>query len=275
MLYKERTKRGLRVSYRTKLDDPGFPLHLGSAKVSLHVAVPGSRNTQKRKDATTSRGPDSILHTNRESAEWETVREHFLASRTKFIGLAYSILRNREDAEDAVHNAVLSAFLNLRKFEGRSAFTTWFTRIVFNAALMIRRKRKCSRIESLPDSGENDETAWIERIPAPQPDPEKACADAETWRWIDELLRRMSPLLRQAFTMAYYDELSLEEASSILGVTHGTFKSRVFRARQHLIRQTQRSLVAPIRCSSRKHFSSAKNSFALPAQVSPRKYALA
>jgi RNA polymerase sigma-70 factor, ECF subfamily len=86
--------------------------------------------------------------------------------------LAYSIVRNQEDAEDAVQDAMLSAFGHLRKFEGRSVFTTWCTRIVFNAALMILRTRKSARIESVPDSGENDEAPWIERIPAPQPDPE-------------------------------------------------------------------------------------------------------
>jgi RNA polymerase sigma-70 factor (ECF subfamily) len=120
----------------------------------------------------------------------------FLASRPKFIGLAYSILRNKEDAEDAVQDAMLSAYRHLRSFEGRSAFTTWFTRIVFNAALMIRRKRKPARIESFPDSGESDETPWVERIPASQPDPEMACAEAETFRAIDELLRKMGPMLR-------------------------------------------------------------------------------
>jgi RNA polymerase sigma-70 factor (ECF subfamily) len=62
----------------------------------------------------------------------------FLASRPKFIGLAYSILRNKEDAEDAVQDAMRSAYRHLRSSESRSAFTTWFTRIVFNAALMIR-----------------------------------------------------------------------------------------------------------------------------------------
>jgi RNA polymerase sigma-70 factor (ECF subfamily) len=169
----------------------------------------------------------------------------FFASRSRFVGLAYSILRNQEDAEDAVQNAMLSAYLHLRKFEGRSTFTTWFTRIVFNAALMIRRKRKPSRIEAFPDFGLAEEIPWTERIPARPPDPEMACAEAETFRWIDKLLAKMSPALRQAFTMAYYDELSIEEAGALLGVTAGTFKARVFRARQHLIREARRSLVAP------------------------------
>jgi RNA polymerase sigma-70 factor, ECF subfamily len=275
MLYSGRTKRALRMSHRTNPDDRSLPLQWEGAKVRLHVAEPRSQSTQQRKDEATGRRPDSILRTRPDSTEWETVQEHFLASRTRFIGLAYSILRNQEDAEDAVQNAMLSAFLNLRKFEGRSAFTTWFTRIVFNAALMIRRKQKSARVEFLAESTEGDDGPWAERVRSPQPDPEMACAEGETFRLMDQLLRRMNPLLRQAFTMAYYDELSLEEASSVLGVTPGTFKSRVFRARQHLIQHSQRFLVAPIHRPSRTLFSSGKNSFALPdsARISSRECA--
>jgi RNA polymerase sigma-70 factor (ECF subfamily) len=256
----------------------GAPSASGQATLSLCASATRKRKPRKAVRAAANRRPERLSRPGSVNAEWETVQGIFRASRTRFTGLAYSIVRNQEDAEDAVQDAMLSAFRHLRQFEGRSALTTWFTRIVFNAALMIRRKRKSARIESVPDSGENDEAPWIERIPAPQPDPEKACAEAETFRSIDELLRKMSPLLRQAFTMAYYDELSLEEASSVLGVTPGTFKSRVFRARQHLIQHTQRSLVAPIHCPSRNLFSSGKNSFALPipdsAQIWSREHAL-
>src|SRR5258708_5853480 len=84
-----------------------------------------------------------------EGQEWEAVQATLLASRPRFLRMAYAILRNKEDAEDAVQDALLSACLHLRTFEGRSALTTWFTRIVLNAALMIRRKRK-PWMDSLP-----------------------------------------------------------------------------------------------------------------------------
>ena len=180
-----------------------------------------------------------------EGHEWEAVQEMFLASRPRFVALAYSILRNKEDAEDAVQNAFLSAYLHLRAFEGRSAFTTWFTRIVFNAALMIRRKRKRSWNDSEPESSTLDDTPWMEKIPAAQPDPEMVYAKEETLRLVDVLIGRMNPLLRQAFTMTYYQEMSNEEAAALLGVTSGTFKSRLFRARRHLMKRASRSLLAP------------------------------
>ena len=87
-----------------------------------------------------------------------------------------------------------------------------------------------------------------------------ACAEAETFRWIDELLVKMSPVLQQAFTMTYYDELSIEEAGAMLGVTASRFKSRVFRAKQQLLRQTQRSLVALSRSVTHTLFSARSNS---------------
>jgi len=196
----------------------------------------------------------------------------FLASRPKFVGMAYSILRNKEDAEDAVQDAVLSAYVHVRNFEGRSAFTTWFTRIVLNAALMILRKRTNSRIGSLPESNSYDEIPWTERIPASQPDPEMVCAEGETFRFIDVLLGKMSPVLRQSFTMTYYDEMSSREACTLLGVSVGTFKSRVFRARRHLMAQAQRSLVTPIRRAVPSPFSFDKVDFqaltARPAEIS-------
>ena len=202
----------------------------------------------------------------------DTLQEVFLASRPKFVGIAFSILRNKEDAEDAVQDAVLSAYVHLRNFEGRSAFTTWFTRIVLNAALMTLRKRTNSRIDSLPESPSSGEISWTERIPTPQPDPEMVCAEGETFQLIDVLLGRMNPMLRQSFTMIYYDEMSSREACTLLGVSIGTFKSRVFRARRRLMALAQRSLVAPIRRAAQSPFSVDKVDFqalsARPAQIS-------
>jgi RNA polymerase sigma-70 factor, ECF subfamily len=254
------------VNYLSESGNCSAPTCLTAEPSSLRASKARKRHMRKAARAAASPRPTQFPPALRVIHEWEAVQAMLLASRPKFIGLAYSILRNKEDAEEAVQNAMLSAYLHLRNFEGRSAFTTWFTRIVFNAALMIRRKRKLVRIESFPDSSENDEIRWAERIPAAQSDPEMACAEAETFRTIDELLGKMRPVLRQAFTMVYYDELSAEEAGALLGVTAGTFKSRVFRARQHLIRRAKRSLLVPIRCATHTPFSSGSSLFTASAE---------
>ncbi len=206
--------------------------------------------------------------------QWEAFQEMFLVSRPRFVRMAYTILRNKEDAEDAVQDALLSAYVHLRAFEGRSALTTWFSRIVLNASFMIRRKWKSSHIGFLPEPSTNDDTAWIEKIPASEPDPEMRCAEGETLEWVDHLLGKMSPTLRQAFTMTYFEEMSTAEAGAVLGVSVGTFKSRLFRARQHLTNQAQRSLVAPIHRVAQPAFFHGNNDFlahaAKSAELPPR-----
>jgi RNA polymerase sigma-70 factor (ECF subfamily) len=228
-------------------------LSMGTPKSVNHLAGRWGKNL--RPEARKSM-PNRFDRTRPEGREWETIQELFLTSRPRFVGLAYSVLRNREDAEDALQDALVSAFRHLRGFEGRSALTTWFTRIVLNAALMIRRKRKPSKIEAFPETCAADEIHWAETVPDSQPDPEMAFAEKETFLWIDVLLTKMSPLLQQAFTLTYYDEMSNEEAGALLGVPTGTFKSRVFRARQDLMNQAQRILVAPVRRAARSPYSS-------------------
>jgi RNA polymerase sigma-70 factor, ECF subfamily len=169
----------------------------------------------------------------------------FVTSHRKFVAIAYSILRNREDSEDAVQNAFLSGHRHLRSFEGRSALRTWFTRIVLNAALMIQRKRKTWTIQPLPENSNSHEVKWTENIPDSEPDQEMVYSERETLRLVDGVLGKMKPVLRQAFTMTYYDQLSGPEACALLGVSAGTFKARLFRAKRQVFDQTERALVAP------------------------------
>ena len=189
----------------------------------------------------------------------EAFQEMFLASRQKFVAMANAILRNREDAEDAVQNAFVSGYLHLRSFEGRSALTTWFTRIVLNAALMILRKRKSPWTNPQPENKTSDDGSWTLTIPTSQPDPEMVCAERETLQFINQALDKMKPALRQALTMTYFDELSGPEACGLLGISAGTFKARLFRARRQLLNQAQRTLVAPMRGA--KRLLSDKNAF--------------
>jgi RNA polymerase sigma-70 factor, ECF subfamily len=176
----------------------------------------------------------------------EAFHEMFVTLRPRFVTMAYAILRNREDAEDAVQNAFLSGHRHLRTFEGRSALKTWFTRIVLNATLMLQRKRKPSSVTPLSGNSNSHEVNWTESIPSSQPDPEMAYAQRETLEFINAALRKMKPALRQVVTMTYHDELSGQEACALLGVSAGTFKARLFRAKRQLLNRAQRALATPV-----------------------------
>jgi RNA polymerase sigma factor (sigma-70 family) len=205
------------------------------------------KNVRRAPSKTASYGTRELLETREEVLRKNALEEMFASSRKRFLAIAYSILRNREDAEDAVQEAFLSAYLHLRSFEGRSALRTWLTRIVMNAALMMQRKRKPFAVRSLSESGVPHDDGWTENIPDSQPDPEMIHAERETLQFMNKKLEKLRPLLRQAFTMTYYDDLSGAEASALLGVSLGTFKGRLFHARRKLLDRKERALVTPIR----------------------------
>ena len=96
----------------------------------------------------------------------------------KLVQSAQRITRNREDAEDALQDAFMSAFIHIKNFDGRSSFSTWLTRIAINSALMTLRKKRSSRETSI-GFGESDAKGLGWDVPDPSPNPEKACAQRE------------------------------------------------------------------------------------------------
>src|SRR6266481_5727137 len=89
---------------------------------------------------------------------------------------ALRVLGNAEDAEDALQDGLLSAYRNLKRFEGRSQFSTWLTRIVINAALMKRRSAKARPAVSLDETHHEDELPAAERFADDGPTPEQKFA---------------------------------------------------------------------------------------------------
>jgi RNA polymerase sigma-70 factor, ECF subfamily len=142
-------------------------------------------------------------------------------------------LRNPEDAEDAVQDALLSAFKHRSQFEGRSQISTWLTRIVINSARMQLRRRSREKNISLEQTQE-DENLFADQVVDPGPSPEEICEQAELGEILNELLKQLSPLLCRAFQLCEINGLSTSEAAQVLGVTQTAVKSRLFHARTEL-----------------------------------------
>jgi RNA polymerase sigma factor (sigma-70 family) len=240
-------KRRTQVTYALRIVSTSGESKEAAGRKPLPVFRTLKKNVRSAPSKTASYGARKLAETREEVLRKVALEEMFVASRKGFLSLAYSILRNGEDAEDAVQEAFLSAYRHLRSFEGRSALRTWLTRIVLNAALMMQRKRKPSVVRSFSECGVSHDDGWTENIPDSQPDPEMIHAEGETLQFIDEKLGKLKPALRQAFTMAYYDDLSGAEACARLGVSYGTFKARLLHARRKLLDRTERALLTPIR----------------------------
>jgi RNA polymerase sigma-70 factor (ECF subfamily) len=159
------------------------------------------------------------------SAYSELIRRHSaLAFR-----IAYRITQNQQDAEDAMQDSLFRAFKRINSFDGRSAFTTWLTRIVINTSLMILRKRRKHVSGPLNDDEEIDL-----QIPDQAPNPEHLMVQLERTAAVRDAVRRLSPSLRRSIEARYWKEMSTRDAAALNGVTMAAAKSRVLRGRRRL-----------------------------------------
>lgn len=143
-------------------------------------------------------------------------------------------LRNVEDAEDAVQDALLSAYRHIGQFEGRSQLSTWLTSIVSNAAGMKLRRRSRRETLSLDDKQENEIAPLASELIDAGPSPEAICARTEMNETLRRALAQLSPKLRSAFQLRELAGLSTREAASTLGISTNVLKSRLSRARATL-----------------------------------------
>ena len=152
------------------------------------------------------------------------------AHRSMILRVAQRITGDKEDAQDAVQDALLSAYLALPKFNGRSKFQTWLTRIAINSALMIVRKRQGHRtLRKTEDSFETfTENRWefVDR----RLDPEKALLQTERERVVRDSIQALPRTLRAAAELSRLQERSTHEIATLLGLSVSAAKARLFRA---------------------------------------------
>jgi RNA polymerase sigma-70 factor, ECF subfamily len=143
----------------------------------------------------------------------------------------YRITKNREDAEDALQDSFLSAFVHISEFDGRSAFSTWLTRIAINSALMILRKKRTSREVSLDGSGDSDTKSASWEMPDHAPNPEKRYAQSEREHILRGAISNLRPTIRKVIELQQLQERSMKETAEIIGISVPAAKARLFHAK--------------------------------------------
>ena len=144
------------------------------------------------------------------------------------------ITRNREDAEDALQDAFLRAFVHLRSFDGRAQFSTWLTRIAINSALMLLRKRKNYAGISIDSTPQDQDRSPAWEIPDTADDPECCLLNSETQGWLRQAIDNLDPTYRVAIELRNIRELSNKEGARLLRISPAAYKSRLARAKAAL-----------------------------------------
>jgi RNA polymerase sigma-70 factor (ECF subfamily) len=155
---------------------------------------------------------------------------------------AYRYVGDPHDAEDAVQDALLSAYKHLNQFKATAKMTTWLTAIVTNSALTkLRRRPRHSHVSLNEQFDEEQNYSLIDTLADARPNPEDEYAGSELQGFIMQFLSELSPSLQQAIRLRYLEGLTVIEVSRILEVSVPTMKSRLWRARAQL-KQKMRGL---------------------------------
>lgn len=194
---------------------------------------------------------DDILVALATKGDKDAYRQLVEKYQSKVMGLAFEVVRNREDAEDITQETFVKAFLSLGGFKGQSSFYTWLYRIAYNMSVDFKRKlnrRGGVHVEfkdTLPKGSggraeaESGQESLQDSLAASAEGPQDALIRKETAAKLREVFKELSDEHRSVMTLREIDGLSYEEISDIMGIPKGTVMSRLHYARKTM----QRSLI--------------------------------
>lgn len=172
------------------------------------------------------------------------------------------ITRNIADAEDTLQESLLKAYMHIGEFDGRSAFSSWLTRIAINNALMLLRKKRSQPVYSF----ETDPLAEDFKFPEPPEtshNPEESCIQNALENELAKAIRNLSPSLRDVILHRYREHASVAQTAKTLGISESAVKSRLFRARSKIRRHFDKN-----KCLSRAIDSRTATGFQLQSAFS-------
>jgi RNA polymerase sigma-70 factor (ECF subfamily) len=147
--------------------------------------------------------------------------------------VAFFVLRNQAEAEDAVQETFLDVLKALPDYDvqGPATFETWLYRVTVNRSRMRHRRKR------VPSAAWDDVEASLERLPVPNAErPERVTLDREQARRLWQAVDQLPEAHRLVVVLRYQEELSYEEIAQVLGIRLGTVKSRLYHAHKKLQR---------------------------------------
>lgn len=164
--------------------------------------------------------------------------------KAKAMTLAMRILKNREDAEEALQDSFVRVYRALASFEWKSSFSTWLYRIVYNTCATAAGKRNGKHNLSLDIVDEDGPRMEIE---SDELQPDMRMESEEFSKIVCEEVNKLPIVYGSTFTLFTIQDMSYEEIVKVTGLPLGTVKARLFRARamlrEAIVKRMDHSLV--------------------------------
>jgi RNA polymerase sigma-70 factor (ECF subfamily) len=167
------------------------------------------------------------------AGERDAARERFgelvAHQQRRAVRIAYHYLRDAHDADEAVQDAFFKVFTHITTYREDLPFEVWFTRILVNGCLDIRKARM-RRLRWVVPAPTHAEAAPLADPAAPQPGPEARLLSSERARQIALAVEQLPDRQRAVFTLCQIAEQSTSEVSKALGLSEATVRVHLFRA---------------------------------------------
>ena len=175
--------------------------------------------------------------------ERDAARERYgelvASQQRRAVRIAYQYLRDAHDADEAVQDAFVKVFTHITSYREDLPFEVWFTRILVNACLDLRKSRSRRLRWAVPMSATN-EVAPAEPT-APDPSPEQRLVSRERATEITAAVDSLPDRQRTVFTLCHVAEQTTAEVSQALGLSEATVRVHLFRAVRKLRRVLDRT----------------------------------
>ena len=168
----------------------------------------------------------------REDGAFDQLVERYQARAYR---LAWSLLRDPEDARDLSQEAFLRVYQSAGRFRGDARFSTWFYRILVNLCLDHRRRRRWWQRAVVREPDE-DAGTLVERQPTPEPDPGERVSEEQRMTRVWSAVGQLSPQQRATVVLSVQEQLTTAEIAAVLQCSEPTVRVHLHRAVQALRR---------------------------------------
>jgi len=170
-----------------------------------------------------------------QSGDSAALNEMLSAVRPRVVAVAFRLVKDADDAEDVVQDALTKVWRNLCRYEGRSAFSTWLHRIVVNTALDHLRARRSGVVSSVRiRTGAEEDGEPVGPMSIDTTTPEELLGRAEVGQVVRGAMSTLSPSHREVLALRELDGESYQDIASLARCPVGTVMSRLHHARQRL-----------------------------------------
>jgi RNA polymerase sigma-70 factor (ECF subfamily) len=177
------------------------------------------------------------------AGERDQARERFADlvahQQRRAVRIAYHYLRDTHDADEAVQDAFVKVFTHIARYREELPFEVWFTRILVNGCLDLRKSRARRLRWAIPMSSPGESSLPIDP-PTPEPSPEQRLVSGERAKQIAAAVEQLPDRQRTVFTLCHMAQQSTAEVSQVLGLSEATVRVHLFRAVRKLRRMLER-----------------------------------